>query len=59
MSPRRMPKFCSRKYSSASNRREAVLKRIALKLSGDNSASALLTIGKFMPQTRLIAMSIR
>ena len=58
MSPRRMLKFFSRKYSSTSNNREAVLNRIALKLSGENSASAPLIIGKFMPQTKLIAMSI-
>ncbi len=37
---------------------EAKPKRSALKLKGDNSLNAFLTTEKFMPQTKLIPISI-
>ena len=59
MSSLRMPRFCSRIHSNVSKSVEAMLKRIALRLRGDRSARAILTIEKFMPQTKLIPMSIK
>jgi len=59
MSSLRMLKLCSRIQSKMSKRVEAMLKRIALRVSGDRSAKAILTIEKLMPQTKLIPISIK
>ena len=59
MSSLRMLRFRSRTHSKASRNIEAMLKRIALKLRGDRSVKAILTTEKFMPQTKLIPISIR
>ena len=59
MSSLRTLRFRSRTHSKASRNIEAMLKRTALKLRGDRSVKAILTTEKFMPQTKLIPISIR
>lgn len=52
-------RFRSRIHRIVSRNSEAMLKRIALKLEGEKFVKAILTIEKFMPQTKLIHMSIK
>jgi len=58
MSSLRKLRSRSRTHSRVNVNSEAKLKRSELKLRGDKSVNAVLTTEKFMPQTKLIHISI-